>query len=358
MVSKFKVFVQRQESLEKTLFWVFLVIVLFASVASTIFTLYEQISNVTSAVCLLTSVICAILAVVAVKTRMYSLCYVIMCLILSCFLLPLLFFLCGGFNCGMSLYCLTAVVLCAYCPGKSKWAVFLVTMIAIESAFVLSKVYPEYVVQLDDNAAFIDMLVSFLITGVVCFAVSAFALYFYNMERRSKEDMLSRLEFLSKRDAKTGLFNRGYMTHFLENMVWPRREGYYLLLLDMDSFRDVNAGYGQVFGDEVLCDVAKFLIQERDDTIGECCGRMDGELFMCLLRSDSEQEAFGRAERIREGIANLRWDKFPEVAVSASGSFVSCGDHQFTRYSQLVIKAEESLFLAKSGGRNQIHMVN
>ena len=148
------------------------------------------------------------------------------------------------------------------------------------------------------------------------------------------------------------------MTHFLENMVWPRREGYFLLLLDLDSFRDVNARYGQVFGDEVLCDVAKFLIQERDDMIGECCGRMDGELFMCLLRSDSEQEAFARAERIREGIAALRWTRFPEAAVSASGSFVPCGDRQFTHYSQLVIKAEECLFLAKSDGRNQIRIVN
>ena len=358
MIGRFKIFVQRQESLEKTLFWVFLVIVLLASVASTIFTFYEQISNITSAVCLLTSVICTILAVVAVKTRMYSLCYVVMCLVLSCFLLPLLFFLCGGFNCGMSLYCLTAVFLCAYCPGKSKWVVFFVTMLAIESAFVLSRFYPEYVVQLDDNAAFIDMLVSFLITGVVSFAISTFALYFYNLERRGKEDMLSRLEFLSKRDAKTGLFNRGYMTSFLENMVWPRREGYYLLLLDMDSFRNVNANYGQVFGDEILCDVAKFLIQERDETAGECCGRMDGELFMCLLRSDSEQAAFARAERIREGIAKLRWDKFPQAAVTVSGSFIPCGIHQFTRYSQLVIKAEECLYWAKKGGKNQIRTVN
>ena len=209
MIGKLKKFLQRQDSLERTLFWVFLVIVLAASVASTVFTMYEQISPVTSAVCLLTSVICAILAVVAVKTRMYSVCYVVMCLLLSCFLLPMLFFLCGGFNCGMTLYCLTAVFLCAYCPGKSKWAVFVLSMLAFEIAFVLSELYPEYVVALDHQAAFIDILVSFFITGVVVFIVNSFALYSYNTERKGREEMLRRLEFLSKRDSKTGLFNRG-----------------------------------------------------------------------------------------------------------------------------------------------------
>ena len=354
MIGKLKKFLQRQDSLERTLFWVFLVIVLAASVASTVFTIYEQISPVTSAVCLLTSVICAILAVVAVKTRMYSVCYVIMCLLLSCFLLPMLFFLCGGFNCGMTLYCLTAVFLCAYCPGKSKWAVFVLSMLAFEIAFVLSELYPEYVVALDHQAAFIDILVSFFITGVVVFIVNSFDLYSYNTERKGREEMLKRLEFLSKRDSKTGLFNRGYMTHFLESVVWLQREEYYLLLLDMDDFREVNASYGQVFGDQVLCDVAKFLIQERDDRIGECCGRMDGELFMCVLRADSELEAYARAERIREGIAALRWNRFPDASVTVSGCFIACGDRNYSHFSQFLVKAEEVLYLAKTEGRNKI----
>ena len=354
MVGKLKLFLQKQDSLERTLFWVFLVIVLVASVASTIFTIYEQISLVTSAVCLLTSLICAILAIVAVKTRMYSHCYVVMCLLLSCFLLPMLFFLCGGFNCGMTLYCLTCVFLCAYCPGKSKWVVFIISMLSFEMAFVLSELYPEYVVPLDHQAAFVDILVSFLITGVVVFVINAFALYSYNSERRGREEMLHRLEFLSKRDAKTGLFNRGYMTHFLEGVVWPQREEYYLLLLDMDEFRDVNAQYGQVFGDQVLCDVAKFLIQERDDRIGECCGRMDGELFMCVFKAGSELEAFARSERIREGIADLRWNKFPDARVTVSGCFIVCRDRNYSHFSQFLVKAEEVLYLAKTEGHDKI----
>ena len=38
MIAKLKKFLQRQDSLERTLFWVFLVIVLAASVASTVLT--------------------------------------------------------------------------------------------------------------------------------------------------------------------------------------------------------------------------------------------------------------------------------------------------------------------------------
>ena len=354
MIAKLKLFLQKQESLERTLFWVFLVIVLVASIASTIFTIYEQISFVTSAVCLLTCLICGVLAFVAVKTRMYSYCYVVMCLLLSCFLLPMLFFLCGGFNCGMTLYCLTSVFLCAFCPGKSKWVVFAISMLSYEIAFVLSELYPDYVVVLDHKAAVVDILVSFFITGVVVFVINSFAIYSYNSERTGREEMLRRLEFLSKRDAKTGLFNRGYMTHFLEGVVWSQREGYYLLLLDMDDFREVNANYGHAFGDQVLCDVANYLIKERDERIGECCGRMDGELFMCVFRADSELEAFARAERIREGIAALRWNKFPEASVTVSGCFIVCGDRNYSHFSQFLVKAEEELYLAKTEGRNKI----
>ena len=358
MIGKLKLFLQRQDSLERTLFWVFLVIVLVASVASTIFTIYEQISLITSAVCLLTSVVCAVLAFVAVRTSMYSHCYLVMCLLLSCFLLPMLFFLCGGFNCGMTLYCLTSVFLCAFCPGKSKWVVFAISMLSYEITFVLSELYPDYVVALDHQVAVVDILVSFLITGVVVFVINSFALYSYNSERKGREAMLSRLEFLSKRDAKTGLFNRGYMTHFLEGVVWPQREEYFLLLLDMDEFRDVNAKYGQLFGDQVLCDVAKYLIQERDDRIGECCGRMDGELFMCVFKGGSELEAFARAERIREGIAGLRWEKFPDARVTVSGCFIVCGDRDYTHFSQFLVKSEEVLYLAKTEGHNKIRKVS
>ena len=232
-------------------------------------------------------------------------------------------------------------------------------MLSFEIAFVLSELYPDYVVPLDHQAAFVDILVSFLITGIVVFVINAFALHSYNTERREREKMLARLEFLSKRDAKTGLYNRAYMTHFLEEVVWPQREEYYLLLLDMDEFRDVNAKYGQLFGDQVLCDVAKNLIQERDDRVGECCGRMDGELFMCAFKEVSELEAFVRANRIREGIADLRWEKFPEARVTVSGCFIVCGDRDYTHFSQFLVKAEEVLYLAKTEGHNKIRkMVN
>ena len=357
MIGKLKLFLQRQDSLERTLFWVFLVIVLVASVASTIFTIYEQISLITSAVCLLTSVVCAVLAFVAVRTSMYSHCYLVMCLLLSCFLLPMLFFLCGGFNCGMTLYCLTSVFLCAFCPGKSKWVVFAISMLSYEITFVLSELYPDYVVALDHQAAVVDILVSFLITGVVVFVINSFALYSYNSERKGREAMLSRLEFLSKRDAKTGLFNRGYMTHFLEGVVWPQREEYFLLLLDMDEFRDVNAKYGQLFGDQVLCDVAKYLIQERDGT-GRIAVRFVPELFMCVFKGRSELEAFARAERIREGIAGLRWEKFPDARVTVSGCFIVCGDRDYTHFSQFLVKSEEVLYLAKTEGHNKIRKVS
>ena len=119
-----------------------------------------------------------------------------------------------------------------------------------------------------------------------------------------------------------------------------------------------HASYGQVFGDQVLCDVAKFLIQERDDRIGECCGRMDGELFMCVLRADSELEAFARAERIREGIAALRWNRFPDASVTVSGCFIACGNRNYSHFSQFLVKAEEVLYLAKTEGRNKIRKMS
>ena len=244
MIGKLKIFLQRQDSLERTLFWVFLVIVLVASVASTIFTIYEQISVITSAVCLLTSFVCAILAFVAVRTSMYSVCYVVMCLLLSCFLLPMLFFLCGGFNCGMTLYCLTSVFLCAFCPGKSKWVVFAISMLSYEITFVLSELYPDYVVVLDHQAAVVDILVSFFITGVVVFVINSFALYSYNSERKGREDMPARLEFLSKRDAKTGLFNRDGYIEYLKELVNSNVE-FGFLVICLDNYRSVKTVYGE-----------------------------------------------------------------------------------------------------------------
>lgn len=351
-----KKFLEKQDTLERKLFWTILIMVFIIAFVSATFTVFEEINLAASLCSMGCAVLCLVVAGVAVKTSFYPQCYLVMCCMLNCFMLPMLFLFCGGITSGMPLYFVCGLMLLAFSSSVVGKTISFVCSIVIQVAvFIATWVHPELVFSvLNRDDSYLDIVVSLVLSGITVFFVAIFAMKAYKQEREKNARLLSRMDYLSSRDSLTEVYNRRYMTNFIANVLWHRRSDFYLLMLNIDNLKLVNDSYGHGFGDQVIMTVAHILDKSVDQTSNECVGRYDGDTFLYVITAGSEMEAFTKADKIRKSVVQSRWEDYPHVQVTVSGGFAYCGSRSFKDYRQMVSKVEALMMLAKSEGRNQV----
>lgn len=157
------------------------------------------------------------------------------------------------------------------------------------------------------------------------------------------------------RDGLTGLYNRRYLDEMLEREVSrARREGIplSLVMLDIDHFKRVNDTYGHQAGDEVLRILAATLM--ADIRAEDMACRYGGEEFLILLPNMPLTAALTRAEAWRSAVEALCivHGDFP-VRFTISLGVAAYPDHGKTP-DDLTRCADQALYRAKHGGRNQV----
>lgn len=163
---------------------------------------------------------------------------------------------------------------------------------------------------------------------------------------------------LSMHDGLTGLSNQRYFKIALQREVHrARRDGTpcILLMLDIDHFKKINDQYGHPEGDRVLEIVAKRLKQELRP--GDTLSRYGGEEFAVILPNCPLKYAVQVAERLRKSISEEKILIREEQSLSVT---LSIGAAEMKRTTppdaaQLLKAADENLYKAKTGGRNQCY---
>jgi diguanylate cyclase (GGDEF)-like protein/putative nucleotidyltransferase with HDIG domain len=179
-------------------------------------------------------------------------------------------------------------------------------------------------------------------------------------ERRRLEDELRRTrgaaELRARTDELTGTFNRRHFAEIVAASLAADQDGFGLLLLDADHFKQVNDAYGHVVGDAVLVELADRLRSELG--AGDCLARWGGEEFAVLLRGvGSDAELDRRAQRLRAAVALL-----PVAAAGISVRLtISIGAVRsgtgLDSLDALVEAADRCLYGAKREGRNRVSMI-
>ncbi len=163
-----------------------------------------------------------------------------------------------------------------------------------------------------------------------------------------KEQMLT---VLRRVDAMTGFFGRAYwndlaarLFHYAKQKDIPA----FMLVVDVDNFRDINSRKGETAGDEVIIAVANTL--RNCVRPGDATCRFGGDSFGVLLSGVNLDIANKIADRIHNQVSNRRLREWPDLQIS-----VSIGIASLAKYHQSVeewIKqAESSLDQAKGGPR-------
>ena len=168
----------------------------------------------------------------------------------------------------------------------------------------------------------------------------------------------TQLQDRSTRDPLTGLLNRAAILSVLDvEMERVRREGGQLgvVMMDLDSFKQINDTRGHLIGDAVLCEVGNRLSQagRRYDLMG----RYGGDEFLVVLPGCSLSQARSVANRLRARISQAPI-VLPEdmlfVTSTAGATSWSKGDIQ---PNDLIALADQALYLAKERGRDRSETV-
>ncbi|MNH24147.1 Response regulator PleD [compost metagenome] len=176
----------------------------------------------------------------------------------------------------------------------------------------------------------------------------------------SKDRDMAHSHKLAFTDDLTGLYNRRYVQHALEQQVAQAlrmQQPLSLLLLDVDFFKRINDTYGHLCGDQVLRDLATCLNQLL--RAGDIAGRWGGEEFMIILPMTDAAGASALAERVRKAVQK---NCFLTSHDTMDPVTVSIGVHALPRigaanpHSMLTV-ADQALYIAKNGGRNQIYVL-
>lgn len=165
----------------------------------------------------------------------------------------------------------------------------------------------------------------------------------------------SQLKEQANRDSLTGLYNRRYLDATIERELQRcKREGHALslVLIDIDHFKGINDTFGHQAGDAVLKHMAGLLLEHSRGADVVC--RYGGEEFLLLLPGMPQAVALERAESYRAALesANIQFGEFEIKATLSIG--LSCYPGHGKSPDELIGRADEALYRAKSQGRNRI----
>ena len=170
-------------------------------------------------------------------------------------------------------------------------------------------------------------------------------------------DELNKVRLLSLTDEYTGLPNRrAFMRRMEDEIGRVQRYGtpLALVLIDLDSFKNINDRYGHPAGDAVLTWYAHNALPTFRHY--DMVARYGGEEFAVLFPNTTSEGAVKALKKMRQRIDNAKveYDGF-EIAVptfSAGLTTYQVGDTKST----LIKRADKALYLAKNGGRDRIEM--
>lgn len=155
---------------------------------------------------------------------------------------------------------------------------------------------------------------------------------------------LTEITRLSTHDSLTEIYNRRKFESVFADELEKSGQGLRplcLLIFDIDHFKRINDQYGHPVGDQVLIRLTRWVAERLRQT--DTFARWGGEEFILLLPRTRREEAFGLAERLREGLAVEVFTQTIRLTVSMGVAQLRPGETG----ASLIGRADQYLYEAK-----------
>lgn len=178
-------------------------------------------------------------------------------------------------------------------------------------------------------------------------------------ELSERKVMEARLKYLISHDELTGLANHRSLEKSLELSIHHCRNFNRcgaLLYLDLDNFNVINDIEGHETGDRLLVSVVKQIRKELDKN--QHIARIGADEFCILLEGVNQKQAMDLAELLRIRVDEQHFvtgDKSYHVSASVGIAMLERSE-AISRPSEIISHAHQACYVAKSQGRNKIHL--
>ncbi len=193
---------------------------------------------------------------------------------------------------------------------------------------------------------------------IICllFAGISYMIYTKSLDKRR---YLIHLESLSSIDSLTSLPSRYQFNKRLDEVILEndrRRNGFAVLFIDLDHFKEINDSLGHSYGDELLMIVAEKL--KHSIRSYDLVSRLSGDEFVVVFQdihttSEIEQRGEALANKLSEPVL------VGGVNVSVTCSLgVAVYPEDGTSVEILLKHADRAMYESKRSGRNSLHFYN
>ncbi|MBZ4643612.1 MAG: hypothetical protein JG767_1221 [Deferribacteraceae bacterium] len=154
-------------------------------------------------------------------------------------------------------------------------------------------------------------------------------------------------------DELTGLYRKNKMVEVLSELkiaAVKKGEDFYIIMSDIDKFKDVNDTYGHLAGDNVLRHFGKILKNFTTEKVEAF--RYGGEEFLITVKGDFD-DAFSVAGQIKQTMESTKFRLNEDIKTIT----VSIGISKYRPEEDVKLtidRADKNLYMAKAGGRNCI----
>lgn len=168
-------------------------------------------------------------------------------------------------------------------------------------------------------------------------------------------EYIATIRNLAERDALTGLYNRRSFFSFGNKLFSSAQRGQVsltLAMLDIDHFKRCNDTYGHDAGDAVIRFVADTLAARLREA--DLVARIGGEEFCIACVDLDESRIPGIFDELRAGIEQAVV-RYPPHEIRITASVGVCA-RPAASLEAMLKTADEQLYQAKNGGRNQVRV--
>jgi len=168
------------------------------------------------------------------------------------------------------------------------------------------------------------------------------------------EEQITALEKLAREDSLTGVANRRYFYERGDILLKESKKkgsSLFIVVLDIDVFKQINDTYGHIVGDHVIKLTANTLNNITDDQ--SFLGRVGGDEFMLFFQDQPLSKILEKMQNVQQTINQEHTIKGKSLhfTVSMGISQLKQGDKTL---DDMIHRADQNLYKAKESGRNRI----
>ena len=168
--------------------------------------------------------------------------------------------------------------------------------------------------------------------------------YLSILDNSEDQRKLQKETFNATHDKLTNIYNRAGYDEKMESIDLSKC---FLLIIDLDAFKEANDHYGHTTGDKVLVKVAETIKKHFRDDDFVC--RLGGDEFAVVItgvESDISEDVGKRIGAINKELGSPE-DGLPPISISAGGAYGKDAENAY----ELFNNADHAMYKTKFGGK-------